>query len=387
MYAEARRKHSIRTAVLVAAVTLLAVAVPVGAPLYAAVYGGPEPGPGPQPGPGPEPGPDPKTLAEALSEASLDAGFDSATVTQFETTTFRATVIYDTLLDPDLPTVQVAWSNQAVLTPAVEGAFTIVATSADRQFLDNGTSRPEGGFALTWTWDVTPLVAGEQTLTVSILPTVVIEGDEIDEAGDINQPIPVTVDVHPVVPDFQEVLTAAASMQTDMPDEMFVGEQYEISASMSLAGHADTVTADIQLTAAENSAAVRIAEASAAVEPAPASAGIRAAAHVTAAVPNDRFVKKWTVTVDEPGQVALVFTATLHGQAGIQELQQAVPVAASAPATQRPSFWETVQRPVLYISPFIAAAAGVLGLWAAWKKRNAGREADAEHAAAKDSDS
>ena len=369
MYEETPTKHNARTAVLVAAVTLLALAVPVGAPLYAAVYAGP----------------DPKTLAEALSEASLDAGFDSPVVTQFETTTFSATVIYDTLLDPDLPTVQVAWSNRAVLTAAAEAAFTIVPTSADRQFLDAGAIRPEGGYSLTWTWDVTPLVPGEQTLTVSILPAVVIEGDEVDEAGDINQPIPVTVDVHPVVPDFEDVLTAAQSMETEMPDEMFVGEQYDISASMWLAGHSDTVTADIQLTQAEGSAAVRIVQASAAIGPAAPSAApsaaIRTAALLAATAPDDLFVKKWRVIVDEPGQVALVFTATVHGQAGIQELQQAVPISASAPARQRPTFWETVQRPVLYISPFIAAAAGLLGLWAAWKKRNPeGKEAGGEHA-------
>ena len=56
-----------------------------------------------------------------------------------------------------------------------------------------------------------------------------------------------TVDVHPVQHDFDEVLTAAAAMKTDVPDEMVVGKQYLVTASMSMAGHADTVSADIHL--------------------------------------------------------------------------------------------------------------------------------------------
>ena len=98
------------------------------------------------------PGPDAHTVNEAITDASLDAKFESAPVTQYETATFRATVIYGTSSpNPDLPTVKVAWSNEAALAAQAEGTFDIGPTSASRQFLDAGTRRPNGGYELTWT--------------------------------------------------------------------------------------------------------------------------------------------------------------------------------------------------------------------------------------------
>lgn len=352
MYGKTRRGHGVRAAVVAVAVTLLAMAWTVGAPLYAKVY----------------PGPDARTVNEAITDASLDAKFELSPITQFEKATFRATIIYGTSSpNPDLPTVKVAWSNEAALAAQAEGTFEIEPTSASRQFLDAGTRRPNGGYELTWTWDVTPLVPGKQTLTVSILPTVVVEGEVVPNLLNINKPIAVTVDVHPVQHDFDEVLTAAAAMKTAVPDEMIVGEKYDVSASMSLAGHADTVSADIALDTSEDSAAVTIVEASAA----PA-----AARRVRAASGEDSIVRRWIVTSDKPGQVALVFTATVKGQAAAHGLERKVPKTVSARATEPgPSFWDTVQQPVLYLAPFVALAISILGLLAAWKKRKAGEEA------------
>lgn len=356
MYGDAQRGHSIRAAAVVAAVTLLALALPVGAPLYAKIY----------------PGPDASTVEEAITSASLDARFESGPVTQFETAAFRATVIYGTSSPPpELPTVRVAWSNEAALAAQAEGTFEIEPTSASRQFLDAGTRRPGGGYELTWTWDVTPLVAGKQTLTVSILPTVVVEGNVVPGLLDINKPIPVTVDVHPVQRDFNEVLKAAAEMKTEVPDELTVGEPHDISASMSMAGHADTVSADIELTTGEGSAAVTIVEAPAAARLAPATPG------------EESLVRRWTVTSDRPGQVALVFTATVQGQAAAHGLERKVPKTASARATEpAPSFWDLLQRSVQYVAPIVALALAVLALRAEWKKRKAREDGnpDDEHA-------
>lgn len=352
MYRESRRGHGVRAAVVVAAVTLLALAWPVGAPLYAQIY----------------PGPDAGTVDEAITNASLDARFASEPITQFETATFRATVIYGTTSpNPDLPTVKIAWSNEAALAAQAEGTFDIKPTSASRQFLDAGTRRPNGGYELTWTWDVTPLVAGKQTLTVSILPTVVVEGKVVPGLLNINRPIAVTVDVHPVQHDFDEVLKAAAAMNTHVPVEMIVGEKYDVSASMSLSGHADTVSADIDLDTSEDSAAVTIVEASA------APAAVRMA---SVASGEESIVRRWTVTSDKPGQVALVFTATVKGQAAAHGLVQKVPKTASARAKEPdPSFWDILQQPVQYVAPFVALAIAILGLRAAWKKRKAGEDA------------
>jgi hypothetical protein len=357
---EARERHNVRPAIIVAAATLLALALPAGAPLYAQVY----------------PEPDSESVAEAITDASLDARFESPPVTQFETATFNATVIYGVSSpDPDLPTVKVAWSNEAVLTAKNEGSFEITQTSLSRQFLNAGTRRPGGGYELTWSWDVTPLVAGEQKLIISILPTVVVKGQVIPEFANINDTIEVTVDVHPVQHDFNEVLAAAESMETDVPGEMIVGEGYDVSASLPLLGHGDTVSADIELAESEESADVTILEVSAAP----------AAAHLVAASDTESVVRRWTVIADEPGQVALVFTATVQGQAATQNLKQDVPVQASARATERgPSPLEVVQQPVQYLTPFVALAIGLLGLWAAWKKRKAGEKASASESSSDD---
>lgn len=356
MFGEARRGAAIRVALVVAAVTLLALIWPVGSALYAEVY----------------PGPDAGSVKEAITDAGLDARFDAQPVTQYETTTFRAKVIFGTS-SPDLPTVKIAWSNEAQLAAQAEGTFEIVPTSASRQFLDASARRPNGGYELTWTWAVTPLVAGKQTLTVSILPTVVVEGKVIPDLLNINRPVPVTVDVHPVQHDVDEVLTAAAAMKTVVPNEMEVGKAYDVSASMSLLGHAATVSADIELAAAKDSSEVTIVAASGA----PVAALIVLVASGEADV-----TRHWTVTSDKAGPVALVFTAKIKGQAAAHPLERTVEKTASARAVEPgPSFWDILQQPVLYVTPFVGLAAAVLGLWVAWKKRKS-RAADAdEHAA------
>jgi hypothetical protein len=343
MYGDAPRRRRLRAAIVVAATTLLALAVPAGAPLYAEVY----------------PGPDANTVDEALGNANLESGFDSPVITQFETATFSATIIYGTTTDPNLPTVKIAWSNEAALAAQSEGTFEIEPTSASRQFLDGGTRRSDGGHEITWTWNVTPLVDGRQTLILSILPAVVVEGVPLLGLADINEPIAVEVDVHPVKHDFDEVVTAAAAMETDVPGQMTVGEEYDISASMSLAGHTDTVSADIELTPSEDSAAVTIVKASAAGP----------ATRLTQAASDENLVRRWTVIPDEPGQVALVFTATVEGEAAAHGLQQDVVIQESARATGAgPSFWDVLQKPVLYLAPFAGLALTALGVWAGWKK-------------------
>ncbi|QBR92722.1 hypothetical protein [Nocardioides euryhalodurans] len=345
MNGETRSSRSVRAGAVVAAVTLLAFAVPAVAPLYAQVY----------------PPPDADTIDEALDEANLDARFASDDVTQFETVPFTATLIYGTATNPQLPTVQVSWSNEATLTAQDEDAFVILPTSPSRKFLSQGTRRPGGGLAVDWTWDVTPLLPGEQTLVVGIHPSVVVEGKQVPELADVNQPVEVTVDVNPVQRDFDDVVVAANDMDTELPDEMTVGEEHDVSATMSLAGHAGTVAADISLTQGETSADVTITGSSAAPQ---------AMTPVGAVAADDVVERRWTVIPDEPGQVDLVFTAAVAGRAGDRALQQDVPIVATVRAVEPgDSFWEALQRPVLYLAPFAALAATLVGLWAAWSKR------------------
>jgi len=353
----------------VAAVTLFALTIPAGAPLYAEIYG-PDPPPPVDPGVQPPPvepdvpnqfdipGPDADSVDAALTDAELEYAFASSQITQFETVTFRAAIIYGIPVDPDQPSVQVSWSNQVTLTADEGNSFEIEPTSDDNQFLHNGIRRPDGGLELAWTWDVTPLVAGEQSLTLSVIPHVVVDGEEIPELANLNKPVPMTVDVHPVKHDFDEVLAEAADMETRVPDDMVVGRQYDVSASMSLAGHANTVAADIQLGSSEDSAAVTIVESS------------PAAALASTGGSSDDVVRHWTVTPDEPGQIAFVFTATVQGQAADYPLKQEVSHQAAGRAIKPgPSFWEILQQPVLYLGPFVALASGAIGLWAVLKKR------------------
>lgn len=347
--------HAVAVAVIVGA-TLFALALPGGSPLYADVY----------------PGPDPKTFEEAVDKANIEYGFDAPTLTQFKTATFNASIIYGIEANPSLPTVQVAYSNEAVLAADNPDAFDIQATSPSRQLLDSGTVRPEGGYAINWTWEVTPRLAGEQSLTLKIIPSVYVEGEERENYADINRPIEVTVDIHPVKQDLDEVQSAAAEMETDVPDEMIVGVPYPISASMSMANHADTVSADITLAAGEGSTAVTIVEATAAARP--------AALLISAGSDDERVVRQWTLTPDKPGQVLLEFIATLHGIAEAEPLEGAVSVAVSARATAPPpSFWDRIQQPFLYATPFLGAAVAVLTiltLWVAWKRRKDGARKD-----------
>lgn len=339
---------SARAAVVVAVATLVALALPAVSPLYAQVY----------------PGPDADTIDGALTEANLDTGFAPKQLTQFEKARFSATLIYGTAKDPALPTVKVAWSNKAGLAAQDEDAFVIVPITRSRQFLDEGSRRPGGGYELTWSWEVTPLVAGEQTLFLSIVPTVVVEGKTIPDLVDINDPIAVAVDVNPVKRDFDEVVMAAAAMESDLPEEMTVGEEYDVSAVMSMAGHADTVTADITLTPAQTSADVSIAETSAAPQTATNVA-------LAGPAPGDRLVRRWRVIPDETGQVDLVFTANVAGRAAEQNLEQDVPILSSSRAVEPgASVWEILKKPILYITPFVALLAMLFGLWTAWSKRH-----------------
>jgi hypothetical protein len=349
MFGEARRRPGVRATLVVVAVTMLALAWPLGAPLYAEVY----------------PGPDAGTVNEAITNAGLDARFDSEPITQFETATFRATVIYGTS-SPNLPTVKVAWSNEAQLAAETKDTFNIEPTSASRQFLDDGTRRPGGGYELTWTWNVTPIVAGKQTLILRILPIVVVEGQVVPGLIDVNKPIAVTVDVHPGQRDFDEAVKAAAEMKVQVPDEMIVGEKYDVSASMSLApNHSGTLSVDIDLDKGEGSSAVTIVEATTA----PAAA--RTALPTSG---DESIVRRWTVVSDEPGQIALVFTATVTGHAAAQDLAGKVPKTASARATPRaPSPGEILQQAVQYFAPIVGLAGAVLALLMAWKKWKSGK--------------
>lgn len=342
-----------RTGLIVAGATALAIALPTAAmPLYLAAY----------------PDLDVDTFAEALIPADIDAGFGAAEVTQFETLPFHATLIYDAPVDdPELFTIQVAQSNAAALTAESPDAFAITPTSPSVMFLNAGTARPEGGFALTWTWDVTPLIAGEQKLNVQIIPQAFVNGVR-QELSDVNAPVAVTVQVHPAQVDFEEVVSSVAAMETDVPDDMTVGREHDVSATLSMAGNGDTVSADIGLTAAEDSVRVTIL---------PAEAVARAAAGTA---DDDVVERHWTVIPEEAGPVSLVFTVHVGGTAGSQELSRDVPRTIAARAEDPPEpVWEVIRGPVTVLGAIIAVITGAIGLWAMLRNRSNKKAAADEH--------
>lgn len=341
--------------VVVAAVSLLALVLPAAGPLYARVY----------PGPG-------SAFNAALADASLHTKFVPHRVTQFDTARFTATLVYGTPLDPKRPTVKVAWSNVAELVAEDESDFVIERVTSSRQYLNFQHRRPGGGYSLSWTWDVTPMVSGKQRLTLRILPTVVIGQRALRDVVDVNEPIPVVVEVHPAQREFNDVLAAAKHMKTDVPRRMTVGKEYDVSASMSLAGHDGDIGADIALKAAEGSADLTISE----------KTTPQALLVPTAFSPAGNVVRHWTVVPDEPGGVRLVFTATVTGRAADTDLKQDVAVPASARAV--PSFWDILQKPVVMLTSIAAVVVAALSLLLTWKKHRAEGEAAPVPAAAAD---
>ena len=249
----------------------------------------------------------------------------------------------------------------------------IEPTSASRQFLDDGARRPGGGFQLDWTWDVTPLKAGDQTLMVQVSPTVVVEGRTIPDLADVNQPVPVSVEVNPVQRDFDEVVSAAAAMETEVPDEMTVGEEYDVGASMALAAPADAVSADIRLEQGEGSAEVTITEASAQQG---ASPGITPDISLVSAPAAPSSVAGASSRTS-PARSTSSSWPTSPDRAEGQALEQAVPVTETVRAVEPgASLWETIRTPVNdlgslagSLATLIALGGTLFALRARWSKR------------------
>jgi hypothetical protein len=352
-----RARRRLHVVVVVAAATLISFAVPAVAPLYADVY----------------PSGNAETFAQALSKANLVAGFAGDEVTQFEPAVFSATITYARAIDPGLPVIKVGESNEATLSSTDAAAFTIVPTSSSRQDLDtDGTPAHGGGYQLTWTWKVTPLKSGLQNLTLSIIPTVVVNGQvQPSTAESRNEPYSVTIRVNPAKQAFDDVVTTASSLHTHVPDQMVVGQEYDVSASLSLAGHGGGVHADIQLSAAPGSAGLTIRGAT-------ASGDSGVAQRVSAAAPQT-VTRHWTVVADKTGPIALVFTVTVDGRAGVQSLHKDVlQRASSRSVSPPPTVWDIVRAPIDYLGPFVSLTGGVIAIGAtitgaAWWKKRSGR--------------
>jgi len=351
MYGESARRKSLRGGLVVTFATLVAMFLPTSAmSLNQATYplrGSPNP----------------------FAIARVASGWSEPEVVQFEPVTFYATLIYGVEGDPTLPSVEIAYSNAATLTAENPAAFVISPGDPVTKTLDTGTVRPEGGYELTWAWDVTAREVGPQKLLIHFVPEVFVDGVRLD-VPDRNDDVAVDVRVHPQLLEFQKVVESAdAGMETDVPDDMTVGQDYEVSASFPLTD-AD-VDADIDIAEAENSVEVTIREAKA--EAALASVALGTDAVVT---------RRWVVTPNATGQVSLVFTARLRGEAGEETIEDTVERTNAALAeAPPPSVWDVIGTPVTVIGGILAALVAALGLVVGIRKLLAGRADEDEDSA------
>jgi hypothetical protein len=134
-------------------------------------------------------------LSQALTDAKLSTLFAPARVTEDVATTFTATITYDRSSRVGRK-IKVAYSNDAVLKVA-KGKFDIEAVSDPRQNLDEGTRLPGGGFELSWVWQITPRQSGRQSLVLEIQPVLLLGHSQNQTFEARNQPLQITVQVHP----------------------------------------------------------------------------------------------------------------------------------------------------------------------------------------------
>lgn len=326
------------------ALTTFGATAPVARDLYAVAY----------------PGPDSvvvtsgKSLAKALTKARLKTRFDTKALTQDEPSIFTATVIYG-VKSSSGATVKVGYANDATLTAQSKRQFDIKPLTDKRQNLDEGHKRPSGGYELDWKWEVTPRKAGSLSLSLEIQPVLILRGSNRKDLETRNKPIPVRVRVNPAATALSEVIQSAENLHTKYPRTMVVNEVAEWSATLSLKGHADTVNAKVDLVQEPDSADAEITK-----RP-PTQTG-------------DLLVTRWAVRPLEKGTVKLKFAVDASADSGDRTLQDGAATPALAIASVPPSFWELVQAPVLWLTPLVGLAAGILGLRAALGPRRRGKD-------------
>ena len=261
-------------------------------------------------------------------------------------------------LPSELPTVQVAYANDATLSPQTGSQFTITPRTDSRQNLDEGTQRPDGGYSLTWSWTVVPRTSGRLTLILEIQPFVVVEGSPVTGLARRNKPISIQVEVNKVQREFDGVVASASNLSTALPEMLIVDDDVAVTASLPLKP-ATLVRTDVVLRRAETSVPVTIVP-------------------MTGSGADGVTRWRWRVTAAAPGPVDLVFDVRVRARAGDAPLDFTVPVHRSLKAAPPPaSFWSNVQKPVLYLTPFIAFVLAAITLFRTIRRRQRGNDSDA----------
>jgi hypothetical protein len=292
-------------------------------------------------------------IKSALATAALRIRWSAKPLVQYEPVKFSATIIYDVTPPSNLPTVKVAYANDATLRPEHRRDFAVSSLTGEHRTLDQGIPRRGGGYALTWSWQVVPLSTGPRTLFLDIDPYVVVNGRLLTGLARINQTIRIKVAVNKRKVQFDHVVAAASHLTTRLPDEMTADKTSDVSASLPVPANS-TVSAEIDLSRGPDSI----------------DATITPVSQITR---QGRTNGAWKVTPTEHGSVDLVFTVHVRGHAGQKSLDRAVTVSRSVTAKKpRESIWDFFGKPVGFFTSLAGLIAAVIGAWKvvqSWRSR------------------
>jgi hypothetical protein len=336
---------------VVLVVTIVGSALPASSDYYRAVYppapgdgndpggGGSDPGGGNDRRGGTDPG---SILGGRLARAQLRWSFSPAKLTQYEPTRFTATITYDRAVSGRI--ILVAYENVASLRETREGEFDIARRTGASLRLDEGHSLPGGGYELSWQWDVIPKAAGKKTLELEIQPVIVINGSRRTGIQVRNEPVPISVRVHPNAAALKEVSSKAGELTVTLPAQLVAGEASEVSAVLPLQPHDRVVDANVTLTRKTDSVGASVS-------------------NVEQTVSAGSLIAKWSVTPTEAGTLDLLFHIDLSTQAGVETIKEEAEtlrsVAVSAPP---PPFWSRVVGFFSGINGVVVAVGGIIGL-------------------------
>jgi hypothetical protein len=327
---------------VVLVVTIVGSALPASSDYFRAIYPGTDPGGGNDPGGGTVSG-SMNDLGGRLERAALRWSFSPNKLTQYEPTRFTATITYDRKVSGRI--ILVAYENVASLRETKKGEFDIVSLTGASQRLDEGHRLPGGGYELSWEWDVIPQRVGKKTLELEIQPVIVINGSRRKGIQVRNEPVPISVRVHPNAAALHEVSNMASELRVTLaPAELVAGQASEVTAVLPLRPYESVVDADVSMTREPDSVAASVSNAQQTVS-------------------SGSLITKWSVTPTDAGTLDLLFHTALSTRAGERTLTAQVETPLSEPVSAAPvSFWSRLVGFFTGINGVVVALGGILAL-------------------------
>jgi hypothetical protein len=284
-----------------------------------------------------------------LERAALRFSFSPKKLTQYEPTRFTATITYDRKVSGRI--ILVAYENVASLRETKKGEFDIERRTGASQRLDEGHRLPGGGYELSWQWDVIPQKAGKKTLELEIQPVIVINGSRRTGIQVRNEPVPISVRVHPNAAALHKVSGTASELRVTLaPAELVAGQASEVTAVLPLQPYESVVNADVSMRRSPDSVAASISNAQQTVS-------------------SGSLIAKWSVTPTDAGTLDLLFHTALSTRAGERTLTADVETPLSEPVSAAPvSFWSRLVGFFNGTGALVAVLASIIGIIAAVRK-------------------